>query len=167
VAGDTAGDLTADAATGGDEVAAALPDWQLLVLTDARTGAPFTLADFAGKTVFVEPFATWCTNCRQNLANAHAARQQADGDVVFVALSVEPNIGSDALAAYASDTGYDLMFAAMPPEMLQALAAQFGQTITNPPATPHFVIRPDGSTGDLVTGIKSTAEILAQVGVQG
>ncbi len=51
-------------------------------------------------------------------------------------------------------------------EMLQALAAQFGQTIANPPATPHFVIRPDGTTGDLVTGIKSTAEILAQVSAQ-
>jgi cytochrome oxidase Cu insertion factor (SCO1/SenC/PrrC family) len=159
--------VTAEAAMAGDNMTAARPAWQLLPLTDARTGATFTLADFAGKTVFVEPFATWCTNCRQNLANVHAARRQAGADVVFVALSVEPNIGSEALAAYAADTGYDLMFAAMPPEMLQALAAQFGQTIANPPATPHFVIRPDGSTGDLVTGIKSTAEILAQVGVQG
>jgi cytochrome oxidase Cu insertion factor (SCO1/SenC/PrrC family) len=155
-----AGDMTG-------ETAVARPAWQSLPLIDARTGTPFTLADFAGKTVFVEPFATWCTNCRQNLANVHAARQQAGEDVVFVALSVEPNIGSEALAAYAADTGYDLMFAAMPPEMLQALAAQFGQTIANPPATPHFVIRPDGAIGDLVTGIKSTAEILAQVGVQG
>lgn len=155
-----AGDMTGDTAV-------ARPAWQSLPLIDARTGTPFSLADFAGKTVFVEPFATWCTNCRRNLANVHAARQQAGEDVVFVALSVEPNIGSEALAAYAADTGYDLMFAAMPPEMLQALAAQLGQTIANPPATPHFVIRPDGSTGDLVTGIKSTAEILAQVGVQG
>jgi hypothetical protein len=174
---DMAGEMTAEPMAGeltgemagemGSETAVALPTWQSLPLTDARTGTPFTLADFAGKTVFVEPFATWCTNCRQNLANVHAAREQAGDDVVFVALSVEPNIGSEALATYASDTGYDLMFAAMPPEMLQALAAQFGQTIANPPATPHFVIQPDGSTGDLVTGIKSTAEILAQVGVQG
>lgn len=169
MAGEMAGEMTSEPMTGdmAGEMASERPAWQSLPLTEARTGTPFTMADFAGKTVFVEPFATWCTNCRQNLANVHAARQQAGEDVIFVALSVEPNIGSEALAAYAKDTGYDLMFAAMPPEMLQALAAQFGQTIANPPATPHFVIRPDGATSDLVTGIKSTAEILAQVGVQG
>jgi cytochrome oxidase Cu insertion factor (SCO1/SenC/PrrC family) len=143
------------------------PAWQTMALTDARTGESFTLADFAGKTVFVEPFATWCTNCRQQLANVHAARQQAGEDVVFVALSVEPNVGSEALAAYAADTGYDLVFAAMPPEMLQALAAQYGQTISNPPATPHFVIRPDGSTSELKTGIEGVDAILAQLSVQG
>jgi pentapeptide MXKDX repeat protein len=140
--------------------------WQSIPLTDARTGAAFTLADYAGKTVFVEPFATWCSNCRQQLANVHAARQQAGEEVIFVALSVETNIGNEALAAYAADTGYDLVFAAMPPEMLQALAAQFGQTISNPPATPHFVIRPDGSTSELVTGIEATEAILAQVAAQ-
>ena len=32
---------------------------------DARTGQTFTLADLQGKTVYVEPMATWCTNCRQ------------------------------------------------------------------------------------------------------
>ena len=169
MAGEMTSDMTSEPMTGdmASEMASERPAWQSLPLTEARTGTPFTLADFAGKTVFVEPFATWCTNCRQNLANVHAARQQAGEDVIFVALSIEPNIGSEALAAYAKDTGYDLMFAAMPPEMLQALAAQFGQTIANPPATPHFVIRPDGATSDLVTGIRSTPEILAQVGVQG
>jgi NAD(P)H-flavin reductase len=80
---------------------------------------------------------------------------------------VEPNIGSAALADYAADTGYDLVYAAMPPAMLQALAAQFGQTITNPPATPHFVIGPDGATGELRTGIETTEAILAQVAPQG
>ena len=54
--------------------------------------------------------------------------------MVFVALSVEPNIGSEALAAYAADTGYDLMFAAMPPEMLQALATPAGDAALRDPA---------------------------------
>jgi hypothetical protein len=35
------------------------PDWLTLPLTNARTGETFTLADFAGKTVFVHPMATW------------------------------------------------------------------------------------------------------------
>lgn len=165
----TAGAMTEEAMTEEamtEEPVVERPAWQLMALTDARSGATFTLADYAGKTVFVEPFATWCSNCRQQLANVHAAGQQAGEEVVFVALSVEASIGDEALAAYAADTGYDLVFAAMPPEMLQALAAQFGQTISNPPATPHFVIRPDGSTGELVTGIEPTEAILAQVAAQ-
>lgn len=139
------------------------PAWQQIALIDARSGSSFTLADFAGKTVFVEPFATWCSNCRQQLGNVQAAKAALGEDVVFVVLSVEPNIGVDALARYADDAGFEMTFAAMPPELLQALAAQFGQTIANPPATPHFVIRPDGSTTELVTGIESPEAIMAQI----
>ena len=139
------------------------PAWQMISLTDARTGAAFTLADFAGKTVFVEPFATWCGNCRQQLTNVQEARAALGDDVVIVALSVEPNIGDDVLASYADGAGFDMVFAAMPQEMLQALAAQYGQTIANPPATPHFIIRPDGSTTDLVTGIEAPAAIIGQI----
>ena len=156
------GDM-ADAPQSEQAAAVARPAWQQIALIDARSGSSFTLADFAGKTVFVEPFATWCSNCRKQLENVQAAKATLGEDVVFVVLSVEPNIGVDALARYADDAGFDMIFAAMPPELLQALAAQFGQTIANPPATPHFVIRPDGSTTDLVTGIESPEAIQAQI----
>jgi cytochrome oxidase Cu insertion factor (SCO1/SenC/PrrC family) len=139
------------------------PAWQLISLTDARTGTSFTLADFAGKTVFVEPFATWCSNCRQQLINVQAARAAFGDDVVFVTLSVEPNIGNEGLVRYADDAGFDWIFAAMPPAMLQALAAEYGQTVSNPPATPHFIVRPDGSATPLVTGIESTEAIIEQI----
>lgn len=141
------------------------PAWQQIALTDARTGQPFTLADFAGKTVFVEPFATWCTNCRQQLGNVQAARTQLGDDVVFVTLSVEPNIGDEALRQYQDETGFDWTFAAMPPELLQALAGIFGQTVANPPATPHFIIRPDGSVTALTTGIEAPEALVAAIAV--
>lgn len=35
------------------------PVWQSIALTDARTGETFSLADFAGRTVFVHPMAKW------------------------------------------------------------------------------------------------------------
>jgi cytochrome oxidase Cu insertion factor (SCO1/SenC/PrrC family) len=155
--------VMADAQPSEPAAAVTRPAWQQIALIDARSGATFTLADFAGKTVFVEPFATWCGDCRQQLGNVQAAKSALGEDVVFVALSVEPNIGADVLARYADDAGFDWTFAAMPPELLQALAAQFGQTIANPPATPHFLIRPDGSTTDLVTGIESPDAIKAQI----
>jgi cytochrome oxidase Cu insertion factor (SCO1/SenC/PrrC family) len=157
--------MSATGTTDAAAVAAAdRPAWQQLPLVNARTGESFTLADFAGKTVFVEPMATWCTNCRQQLNNVKAATATlADADVVFVALSVETNLDNASLAAYADANGFDWTFAVITPELLQELAALFGRTITNPPATPHFIIRPDGSTSDLITGIESAEQLISQL----
>lgn len=141
-----------------------LPAWQTLSLTNARTGETFTLADFAGQTVFVEPMATWCTNCRRQLGNVKGAYGQLAGeDVVFVALSVETTIDDATLANYADEAGFEWLFAVLSPEMLQELAAEFGQTIANPPSTPHFVVRPDGTVSSFETGIESTDQIIAQI----
>ena len=142
-----------------------LPAWMTIELTDVRTGETFTLADFAGKTVFVEPMATWCTNCRRQLGNVAEARTQlADNpDVVFVSISVETTIGNGDLANYTDETGFDWAFAVANPEMLVSLADTFGQTVTNPPSTPHFIIRPDGSTTDLTTGFEGPEELLQSI----
>jgi len=138
--------------------------WQTLPLINARTGETFTFSDFAEKTIFVEPMATWCTNCRQQLGNVSRVKAQMNSDeFVFVALSVETTITSEELAQYADDNGFDWVFAVMTPDMLAELTAAFGRTITNPPSTPHFIIRPDQTTTALRTGIESEAEILEQL----
>lgn len=143
----------------------ALPAWQTMTLTDARTGASFTLADFAGKHVFVETMATWCSNCRQQLGNVKSAVARADGNqVVFVAISVETDLAPATLAQYVTDNGFDWTFAVATPDFVRALADTFGPTIANPPATPHFLIHPDGAHGDLITGYESGDAILAQLG---
>lgn len=142
-----------------------LPAWQTMALTNARTGESFMLADFAGKHVFVETMATWCPNCRQQLGNVKSAVARADGEkVVFVAISVETDLAAETLAAYADDNGFDWTFAVATPAMVQALAETFGQTIANPPATPHFILLPDGSHGDLVTGFESGDQLLVNLG---
>jgi thiol-disulfide isomerase/thioredoxin len=140
------------------------PAWQQIALTNARTGETFTLADFEGQTIFVEPMATWCGNCRRQLNSVRGAKEQLAGeDVVFVALSVETNIDDSALASYANGEGFDWLFAVVTPEMLGLLADEFGRSIANPPATPHFIIRADGSNTDLVTGIEPSDQIVAQI----
>lgn len=141
-----------------------LPAWQTMALTDARTGETFTLADFAGKQVFVETMATWCTNCRQQLGNVKSAVAQADGDqAVFIAISVETDLAAQTLAQYADNNDFGWTFAVATPELVRALADTFGPTIANPPATPHFWIYPDGAHSELVTGYESGEEILAQL----
>jgi cytochrome oxidase Cu insertion factor (SCO1/SenC/PrrC family) len=154
----------ADEATGEEAMGTDRPAWQQIALTNARTGETFTLADFEGQTVFVEPMATWCPNCRQQLTNVKAAKQQLAGDnVVFVTLSVETNIDDATLASYADGGGFDWLFAVVTPEMLELLVGEFGRAIATPPATPHFVIRPDGTFTELVTGIDPAGQIISQV----
>ncbi len=137
--------------------------WQDLPLTNAQTGETFSLADFAGQTVYVEPMATWCANCRTQLGNVNKAKMQLGDKVTFVALSVETTLKANELASYAKDQGFDFTFAVMTPEVLRALAAEFGQSVTSPPSTPHFVISPDGTTSELLTGFSTTDEITALV----
>ncbi len=153
----------ADAMSGEKEMMA-LPAWATLPLVNARTGETFTLANMAGKTLYVEPMATWCTNCRRQLENVRDAQVQLDADkVVFIGLSVETNLTAAELVDYADKTGFNWLFAVMTPEMLRELSAEFGQTIANPPSTPHFLVLPDGTATELVTGFESAAEIVQRI----
>lgn len=136
--------------------------WQDLPLTDARTGETFTLGELEGY-VYVEPMATWCSNCRQQLGNVRDAAAQLEDEVTFVALSVETTLQAEDLARYADEQGFDFKFAVMSPEVLRALVAGFSRTISIPPSTPHFIIYPDGSTSDLMTGFSSPDAIIAAV----
>lgn len=140
------------------------PEWTDITLTNARTGEDFTLADFAGKAVFVEPMATWCSNCRAQLRILRDVTPQFSADeAVFVALSVENGLADNVLADYADRNNFDMTFAVVPPELLTQLVEQFGRTVSNPPSMPHFTIAPDGTLSGLSLGRHSAEEIVANV----
>jgi thiol-disulfide isomerase/thioredoxin len=157
-------DDEAVAAGEGGEAMADVPAWQTVALTNAATGETFSLADFQGKTVFVEPMATWCTNCRQQQGQVREAKAQLSADdVVFVGLSLETSLPAGDLAQYARDNGFDWTYAVMSVELLDGLANEFGRSITSAPSTPHFIIRPDGSFTELSTGIDAAGDIVAMI----
>lgn len=140
--------------------------WQQLELRNAATGESFSVADFAGKTVFVKPFATWCGNCRRQLNHVRRAVNSLDNadDVVVIALSVAENASDEVLTEYAEQHDFnDFIFASTTPEMLSSLVAAFGRGVTNPPATPHFIIDAEGNSGTLETGLENAEEILEQL----
>jgi thiol-disulfide isomerase/thioredoxin len=145
--------------------AEAAPAWLTTELTDACSGETFTLADFAGKTLFVEAMATWCPTCHGQLTWVKEAATQIPeeerGDIVLVALSSEVDLPGETLAAYAEDNGFPFIFAVMPAEMLQAMADDLGQEIAVPPATPHLIVAADGTIGELHTGSASPEDLLA------
>jgi thiol-disulfide isomerase/thioredoxin len=140
------------------------PDWTRIPLTNARTGATFTLASFAGKTVFVEPMATWCTNCRAQLPGVEAARLQLNSDqYVFVGLSVAENVDNATLAKYVDDHNWKFIFAVVPDDLTKAMVDVFGRTAITPPSTPHFIIRPNGTITQMTTGFHSPDDLISEI----
>ncbi len=155
-------DADASAASEGTE---AVPAWMTSDLTDACTGETFALADFAGKTLFIESMATWCTNCHAQLtrvkeAVAQVPEDQRD-DIVFVALSSEVDLPREALAEYAASNDFPFIFAVIPADMLRTMAEDLGQEVAVPPATPHLIVAPDGTIGEMRTGSSSPEDLLA------
>ena len=55
-----------------------------------REGAPVTIADFAGRTVLLNLWATWCAPCRKEMPELEALRDAMGGaDFEVVALSID------------------------------------------------------------------------------
>jgi thiol-disulfide isomerase/thioredoxin len=141
-------------------------EWQLIEVTDTG-GETFTIADLAGRPVFVENFATWCSNCRNQLGATQDAAEVAGEDAVFLALSVETDLDLDDMREYQEANGFsDIRFAVMSPELLAAMDAAFGGSSLNPPSTPKIAVAADGTAGDLVTGAESAEEILSSLGLR-
>jgi thiol-disulfide isomerase/thioredoxin len=141
----------------------ALAAWQTIEITDVD-GQTFTFADLVGTPVIVETFATWCPKCRDQLEATNAAAAELGDDAQVIALSVETDLSSDAVAGYAADNGFDAVrFAVMSPELLAAFVDAFGQSAANPPSTPKFVIDAMGHAGELTTGSESAEALVAAV----
>jgi thiol-disulfide isomerase/thioredoxin len=147
------------------EAAIESPSWLSAELIDACTGQPFTISDFSGKVLYVEAMATWCPPCRDQLGRVREAMAQLPPDqqaeTVVVALSSEVDLPREALAQYAADNDFPFIFAVLPVEVLQEMANNLGQEVAVPPATPHLIVGPDGSAGDLRTGGTAPEDIVA------
>jgi thiol-disulfide isomerase/thioredoxin len=162
--GSDASDAAAPSPTPPTETSSAGPStWQTAAITDVE-GATFSLADLAGKPVFVEFFATWCSSCLAQLGDTQAAAAELGDEAEFVVLSVETDLGPADVAAYAERHGFEnLRFAVMTPELLAATVSALGNSVASPPSTPHLVIAADGTAGELETGFASVPEIVSSI----
>ncbi len=149
--------------TSASTAVAELPAWQTLEIVDVD-GQAFTLADCIGTPVLVETFATWCSNCRQQLPKTQEAAVALGDGAAVVALSVETDLSPDAVAEYAVDNEFpDIRFAVMSPELLAAFVEAFGTTAANPPSTPKIIIDASGVAGEMTTGQESTEQLVEQL----
>lgn len=141
------------------------PAWQNTMLTDVD-GQTFSIADLAGKPVFVEFFATWCPTCREQLGKTNEAAARAGDGAVFLALSVETDLAATDVQSYRTDNQFSsIRFAILTPQMLAQVVEALGNTAINPPSTPHLVVTSGGATGQLVTGAEDPDAILASMGL--
>lgn len=159
----TAAPTTAASAIGIAESNAAA--WQKFDITDVD-GTTFRLTHLAGKPVFVEFFATWCSNCKAQLVDTQAAAAAAGDAATFVAISVETDIDAADVAEYAADNGFsDIRFAVATAEHLAAVTDDLGNSAINPPATPKVSIDAEGRATEVKTGPESAEEITSALGL--
>jgi thiol-disulfide isomerase/thioredoxin len=93
--------VAAALALSGPPVGAPAPDFHLTTVT----GAPVSLADYRGKTLVINVWATWCPPCREETSDvlAVAKRETADGNVVF--LGVDTTETAPVVRAFVADKG--------------------------------------------------------------
>jgi len=153
------GCLTADKPESGTD-----SGWRTIELTDVRSGTTFSVADFTGRPVLIQPFTLTCPICIRQ--QAEISRLHASGGIPFVmiGLDIDPNGDEASLRAYTGQHDYYGFYARSPPEMTRSLIGQFGMAILSPAQAPLVLICPDGTARLLSPGIKSSAGIARVLG---
>ena len=139
--------------------------WANAPLTDVETGETFTIAELAGKPLFIETMAIWCGNCRAQQGRfTEAFAQMAPGTAEYVVLTVDPSETAEDLARYKSERGFTGRYAVAGKELARALDAEFGPNAINPPSVPVVFVSPAGEV-EFSTGPEDVERIVEKAGV--
>jgi peroxiredoxin len=127
------------------------------------TGETFRIVDLvaAGKVVFVETMAIWCSNCRAQQEEATVAFEDLDPDrVVWLAIDVESSETAEALASYREQHGFPFTYVIADKDLARALVADLGEIVLSPPSVNVIVVGTDGGVIHL-RGHKTASELRA------
>jgi hypothetical protein len=136
--------------------------WATAELLDVATGETLTIAALAaeGRPVILETMAIWCSNClAQQKRIEEALAGTAPDEAAYVVLTIDPAEDAARLARYRDQHGFEGIYAVAPRDVAQALAADFGDQVLNPPATPVVFISPSGRVTLTPYGPKSADDI--------
>jgi hypothetical protein len=141
----------------------ATPDWFGIELVDVATGEGFTVNDFAGNVVLVEPMAQWCSTCRSQqdqVKKLHGLLGDSS-DVVSISIDIDLNEDATTLKQYAVKRGYDWRMAVATKPLARALESQLGSQFLNPPSAPMLFVDRTGAVHALPFGLKSAEDLKA------
>lgn len=148
-----------------EDGAMAMPAFFSVALTDVTSGSDFTLADFKGKVVLLEPFAQWCPTClaqQREVVRLRGLLQERD-DFVSVGLDIDPSEDAAMLAEYLTRHGFDWLYAIAPAEVAREIGELYGSQYLNPPSAPILLIDRHGVVHPLEAGRKSAESLLAEL----
>ncbi len=139
----------------------AMPGWFSAPLTEATSGATFTIQDFKGKVVLVETMAIWCSTClsqQKEVKALHALLGERD-DFVSVGIDVDINENLAGLKAYVAKNSFDWTYTVAAPDVAREIGNLYGAQFLNPPSAPMFIIDRHGEVQPLPFGVKSAADL--------
>ena len=144
-------ELPADAANAAPAVGAIPPNFSGITYD----GQPISLADYAGKPVWLTFGASWCPDCRTESPDVEAMYQanKADGLVV---LGVFINETASEVAQYAGRAGLTFPIAVDPNADIAAAYRSMG-------IPTHFFIGPDGKVREVRIGALSRDDMARSV----
>jgi thiol-disulfide isomerase/thioredoxin len=139
----------------------ARPAWFSAALTEATTGATFTIQDFKGKVVLVQTMAMWCPTCLQQQQQIEALHEQLGmrDDLVSLSIDVDVNENLAGLKDYVAKNAYDWMYTVASPDVAREISNLYGAQFLNPPSTPMLIIDRHGEAHPLPFGVKSAADL--------
>ncbi|MFQ5826336.1 MAG: TlpA family protein disulfide reductase [Dehalococcoidia bacterium] len=140
------------------------PAWMDISLTDVSTNQEFRISDFKGKPVLLESFAVWCPTCLGQQKQIQKLQISKGDAIIHISLDTDPNEDEAKVKEHLERHHLEWYFVVAPIERTRALIDDFGLTIVNAPSAPVILICEDQSTRLLRNGIKSSDELLSEVG---
>ncbi len=139
----------------------AKPDWFNIKMTDVRTGQTFSINDFSGKVVLVEPMAQWCMNCIFQQLNVRKMSEQLGNpqDLILISLDIDLNEDGASLKKYTADLGFEWRFAIATLDVERALGNLYSAEYLNPPLEPILLIDRQGNAHQLQFELKQADEL--------
>ena len=137
--------------------------WAVAQLTDVATGEVFRIADLvaAGKVVFVEPMAVWCTSCRAQQVAAVDAFEDLGPDVAeWVGVDVETSEAAQTLVRYRDQYGFPFRYVVSDQALSRSLVDEFGEVVLSPPSVNVIIVGTDGRVTHML-GHHSADELVA------